>query len=273
MSMTMAIRVLRMCGICVADQMVSSPWLHHHPARLDRVGDQPRVVIALLDHHRRLGEHLLDLAVGELPGEGPVVTERLVDDRRALLEGRFHVDDDRQLVVVDPHRLDRVDGVLAAVGDHHRDDLALVADPVLGDRPVVGDAGVGGRLVGHDAVGDRPSARHGGGPVGRQVLPGEDGHHPRQLLGRGGVDAAEVGVRDRAAHQRQPQHARQGDVVDKSALAGQQFRVLLAEDAATDPALGGGLGYLRHSEPPWTLAGAACRILPAASWIAVTMFW
>jgi hypothetical protein len=247
--------------------------LDDHAPGLDRVGDQPRVVVALLDHHRGLGEHLVDVAVGQHPGVGLVGAERVVDDGRALVHGLHHVGDHRQLVVVDFDGLDGVGGVLAAVGHHHGDDLAHVVDAVLGHRPVVGDAGVGGRLVGHDAVGDRPGARHGRRPLVGQVLTGEHRLDPRQLLGRRGVDAGDAGVGDRAAHEGQPQHARQGDVVDVAALAGEQRGVLLAEEAAAHPALGLRLGYLRHSDPPWTPAGAAWRIWPAASWMALTMFW
>ena len=111
-----------------------------------------------------------------------------------------------------------------------------------------------------------------------QLLAGEHGHHPGQLPGRGGVDAGDGGVGDRATRERQPQHAGEGDVLDEATLASDELGVLLADQAASDPALGLRLGYLCHSDPPWTAAGcaaagAAWRISPAASWIALTMFW
>src|SRR4029450_8120823 len=70
----------------------------------------------------------------------------------------------------------------------------------------------------------------------------------------------------------------QGDVVGVAALAGDELGVLLALEAAAHPARGLRLRYLCHSGPPWTAAGCAAagaswRIWPAASWIALTMFW
>ena len=100
----------------------------------------------------------------------------------------------------------------------------------------------------------------------RQLLAGVDGLDSGQLLGRRGVDRGDVGVGDRAAGERQPQHPRQGDVVGVAALTGDELGVLLALEATTHPALGLRLGYLCHSDPPWTAAaGAAWRIWPAAS--------
>jgi hypothetical protein len=226
-------------------------------ARLDGVGDQPGVEVALLDDHRGLVEDPVDVAVAQLPGVELVAVELLVDDVGAFGHRLLDAVDHRQLVVVDLDRLGGVDGVLAAVGHDHGDDLAHVADPVLGHRPVVGDAGVLGRLARIGAAGHRPGTGHGRGPLGGDLLAGEHGHHPGQLLGRGGVDRGDVGVGDRAARERQPQHARQGDVVGVAALAGDQLGVLLAHQAATHPALGPRLGYLRHSDPPWTATGWA----------------
>jgi hypothetical protein len=173
--------------------------LDHDGARLERVGDQARVEVALGDHHRGVGEDLVDVAVVQLPGVHLVAAELLVDDVGALGRGRLDVGHHRQLVVVDVDRLGGVHGVLAAVGHHHGDDLAHVPDPVLGHRPVVGDARVVGVLAGVGAAGHRPGARHGRRPLRRPAPRRCTPHHAGQLLGRAGVDAGDVGVGDRAA--------------------------------------------------------------------------
>ena len=60
--------------------------------------------------------------------------------------------------------------------------------------------------------GDRPRARQVALLVG-EVRAGEDGDDAGAALGLGGVDRGDRGVRDRAAQDREVQHAGQGDVV------------------------------------------------------------
>src|SRR4029450_13490696 len=127
------------------------------------------------------------------PGVHPVIAELLVDDLGAVGQGLLDAVHHRQLVVVDVDRLGGVGGVLAAVGHDHGDDLAHVADPVLGHRPVVGDAGVLGRVARVGTAGHRPGTGHGRGPLGGDLLAGVHGHHPGQLLGRGGGGRGGVG--------------------------------------------------------------------------------
>jgi hypothetical protein len=245
---------------------------HHHATRLDRVGDQARVVVALLHHHRCLVEDPVHVAVLEPPGVHPVGAEALVEERGAVGERLLGAGDDRQLLVVDLDRFGRVLGAAAAVGHHHGDDLTGVADPVLRHRPVVGDAGVGGGLVGQHPVGDRPGTGHADRPLRGEVLAGVGGDDAGHLERARDVDPGQVGVGDRAAHEVHPQHPGQGDVVDEAALAGEQLWVLLAEHPAADVLLGGlRVCYLGHADPPCTSAG--WRMVDAASWIASTMFW
>ena len=86
-------------------------------------------------------------------------------------------------------------------------------------------------------------------------------------LGRGGVDAGDGGVRERAAHHREVQHPGQHDVVGPAGAAGDQPLVLLAAPVAADLLLdrvGGALlggGHAVH---------LAC---PAACCTALTMLW
>ena len=77
-----------------------------------------------------------------------------------------------------------------------------------------------------------------------EVGGGEHGPHARQSQGRGCVDAAYPGARERAAYEARVEHAGADDVVDERATARQQPRVLHALDASSDvpgrAELGGG---------------------------------
>ena len=77
-----------------------------------------------------------------------------------------------------------------------------------------------------------------------------------QRLGFGDIDAGDVGVRIRRAHEDQVQHAEQLDVVDKFAFAADQARVFLALDRLADPVGGLAMSCRRHDP---CLAGAEAR--------------
>ena len=62
----------------------------------------------------------------------------VVDERRAVLERRLGVDDDRQRVVLDEDVLGGVDDRVAVLADDDRDGVADVLDLALGERPVLG---------------------------------------------------------------------------------------------------------------------------------------
>ena len=210
--------------------------LGEHPARLHGVGDQPWVVVALLHGHRRLGEHLVDVAGNDLQVlEADVVAELLVDDRGAFGERLLDGGHDRQLLVVNLDRLGGVDRVLAGVGDHHGDRVTGHADLVPGDRPVGRDPGLGG---------DRPSTGQPGGPVRGQVGAAVGGDHAGQLQGGRGVHSGDAGVRHGTAHHGHPDHAGQDEVVEEVAVPGDEEVVLLAEHPRADVSarLDGGLG-------------------------------
>ena len=93
-------------------------------------------------------------------------------------------------------------------------------------------------------------------PIGlamrRNVGSGQHADHARQLPGLVGIDADDVGVRVRAAQDRgvpQPRHGL--EIVDEARAAGQQGRVLEAQDALADPLVGGCCHDLtRHTRSP-----------------------
>ena len=94
------------------------------------------------------------------------------------------------------------------------------------------------RVVGVDHVlGDRPGARQAALFVGH-VAAGERGHHAGLAQRRRDVDPGDPGVRQRAAQDRQVQHAGQGDVFRPHRTAGDQPRVLLALARGADLAGG-----------------------------------
>jgi hypothetical protein len=140
--------------------------LDDHAARLNRVGDQPGVVVALLDHDGGLREDLVHLPVLQRPGVGLVVPELVVDQRRVLCQRVLDLQDRVERLVVHIHGLDCILRVFSRVRDHNRYRVAREARLVLRHRPVVGEAGVrGGGLRRKRAVGERPRARKPSRPV------------------------------------------------------------------------------------------------------------
>src|SRR5262249_13213258 len=99
---------------------------------------------------------------------------------------------------------------------------------------------------------------------------GDDRVHLGVLLGGGGVDRDDAGVRVGAAKNGAVEHPGQLHVVDVVALAADEPRVLLAAHAAVaDGLLGGGFLGGGHLPLPYALAGAdSCS---AAQRIALTM--
>ena len=74
----------------------------------------------------------------------------------------------------------------------------------------------------------------------RDLLTGKCADDSGQRLGFGNIDAGDVRVRVRRAHEHEVQHAEQLDVVDKLAPAADQARVFLALEGLADPIRGCG---------------------------------
>ena len=127
-------------------------------------------------------------------------------------------------------------------------------------------------------------ARDGRHPVqlvALEVLAGDHGEHARDLEGLRRVDRLDRGVGVRAADDVEPEHARQDDVLDVLALAADEPRVFLALDRmAHAPDFRGGLRLQLggHQATPSVVSAAttgadsAADSVPAACWMALTMF-
>ena len=199
----------------------------------------------------------------ELPERRPVGPQVGVGQDRVL--GRLlEVEHGPQLVVLHLDELGGVACLRSGAGDHHGDHLAGERRPVDGDRRVVR------RLL---VRCDRPRRDQRALLLG-DLRAGDDGHDVRRVLGRGGVDARDPGVRERAAHHRDVQHPGQLDVVGPARPAGDQPLVLLAAPRGADLRTGlgrRGLGGGHDALP--SNVGTSSTSWPAASCTARTMLW
>jgi len=175
-----------------------------------------RVLVDRLSHDvGRRGEGLLESGhrgARHLPDQ--VRPVGFVDERRRFVRPGV-VGDRRQRLVIDLHQLDGILREVAALGDHQRNRVANEAHPAFGEgwprglRTLPPDRGV--PLLLDVAVEFR----------GR-----EDGAHTRCCTRGRGVDVADLGVRDGAAHETGVEHPGKVDVVDIGAVPGQQPGIL-----------------------------------------------
>ena len=173
--------------------------------------------IADLDGEAMLGggERPFRVAVGEPPPVRQIRAGGLVQQRRAVRNGRRGRDDGRQRLVFDLHQLQRVLGPVAVLRQHDRDRLPDIA-----------------RLVGRNGkVAHRRAQRRDEGPEpGRDLRPGEQAH----ALRRGYAPDARMGV-GRAQDGGVQRARRLGQVVDEPPPAAEQ-RPVLNPLAARHPA-------------------------------------
>ena len=182
-----------------------------------------RVEDLLLHHH----------GVGTIEGglHRAVVTDRpletgvvglacliVADDRRAGFERLVRIDQHRQRFVLHVDQFERVLRMVARIGDHERDLLALEAH-LIGDEHRLGVA----RERGH------PSQ-----VVRGEIRAGNDHLDARRRLGARHVDTLEPGMRHGCPEQREVQHALELDVVDVVPGAAHEARVLLAQHRVSE---------------------------------------
>ncbi len=184
--------------------------------------------------------------------------EIVVHERRARCERALQVDDRVERVIIDAHVLRRVFCDVPALRDHDRDRLADMAHLVAREERV--------RTRMEDVLAHRRwrNQQRAMLPERAQVLRGvhgDDAGSPARLRN---VDPPDTRVRQRAAHERDVQHARQLHVVDEQRVAGEQPRILVASDGLSEVA-----GAQARSAP--TATAPAPR--SAASATASTMFW
>ena len=225
--------------------------LREHATRLDRVRDQPRLVIAARDDDLGGGQRLLGAVACELPDVALVRAEVVVHERRVALQRLRHVDRRIERLVLD---LDELRGVLrerAALGDDDRDAVALVARHV----------GREGKVRRHlDVLGHRPGAGEGSLPVGRELRAAE--RRDDAVRGARGVDVhgGEARVRVWAPDHRHRDDAGKRQVVDEGRAAGEKRLVLSPLDRGAEVAPGARVdgAHVTPSRPRPRRRGRCC---------------
>ena len=132
--------------------------------------------------------------------------------RTAWLRGFLAVEHERQRLVLHHHRLGRVLGERARVGDHGGDPFAGIARNVDRERPA--------RHVGRVEAGHQRQRR------GRKLAAVEHVVHARHRQRRGLVDGHDARGGMRRGHQRHVLRARQRDIGGEAALADHKAAVL-----------------------------------------------
>ena len=147
-----------------------------------------------------------------------------MDGGRARSDGLELIAHHRQRLPIDGHQFGRVLRLRPAVGDDHRDGLALPDGAVRGQQPL--RRGAMPRPMQCDAD-ERLASRI---DVARDQHRGD----ARRLLCGFDVHRNDFCVRMRAAHEAGMQHPRQLDVVDVAAMPAEQPFQLAPRDARTD---------------------------------------
>jgi hypothetical protein len=216
------------------DEEASAVHPRAHAARLERRRGEPLVDEIECDAMRGPGERHLDRRRIAMPRLGGDVVGRTVSEaRRVGRERGVHVDDGRQLLVVDGDGLGGVLGGFARRGDHRRHRLAGEADAVERQRPPL-------RTCRRPAAGMAEAGveRHRADAGRVQRRAGEDGHDARHRFGLARVHRQDPGVGvGRAQEGDHRFRFRGGRVVGEATLAEEERPVLDAGDgpAAAEP--------------------------------------
>ena len=192
------------------------PGHRSRAVRLDRYRCHTLVHVATADDDLGIVEHVADRVGGD---DGDVVRAVLEEPGRILGERGLRVDDGREGIEIDEHRLGGIDGLAKRLGDHHRHGFADEPDAVTGQRPAGEgvtdlDEAVGGRQV--------------------EVGAGVDGDDPGRGRGLGHIDGDDAPVRHRRPYEEGMQGPVEGEVVDVGAAPGEQFGVFRASDAVAE---------------------------------------
>ena len=168
--------------------------------------------------HRRGLRHLLDAAV-EIGDKAEIVAPFLMHQRGVLRLALLAFGNRRQLVEIDGDQLRQVLRLGPAGGDAQRDALTDIAHLLMRQRII------GGQFVARQAGpgDDRGDRRRHIGPEEHLILP------PLRL-----GEAADMGMRHRAAQEGNLQHAGHLDVADEAPAPHQMAGILLAPDTRAD---------------------------------------
>ena len=199
-------------------------------ARLHRVRHQAVVGEFQRHHVGGLRKRVLHRGfVAERPVIDHVARRFRVQLRCACLDRGLDVGDGGQLLIVDHHGFGGVAGQILGLRDHNRDRLADEAHPLRRHRRP--RAHLHRRAV---LRGDGPAANQVADLVVDDLLSRQHGEHARHLQRFGCIDALDHGVRMRAADEMGVGQTHQFDVVDVTALAGDETAVFLAHHACAN---------------------------------------
>ncbi len=213
-------------------------------ARLHRVRHQPVVDDIELGDMLGGGESSGGrFRVAQMPLVDRVVGNVGMDLRRACGLRLGRVDHGRQHFVIDLHLLGRVTALRNRLCDHHGNRIADTVDLAGCERRVR-------RHLHRRAVlgMDHPAANQVAYLVGGQIRADEHGNHARHFLRRAGIDAFDLGVGMRRAHEGGAGLARPHHVVGILSLARDEAEVFLSAHRRADP--GRALSCAHWRPPP-----------------------
>ena len=202
------------------------------PSRLDRVRDQSRLGVSLLDDHGCGLEDRLVSAAAVTPVDDDVRAQVVVDDH-LILRRLLDVGHGGELRRRDRDRFGGIQSLFARLrnDDGHR----VTVEPDLVRRQRVVDRHL-------DVLGDRPDEWQGSElEVARRV----HADHARHRGGLGRIDAVDRGVHVGRTHHRHPHHPGHHPVVDVARLPREQLGIFLPQHGLADERLG-----RRHRGPP-----------------------
>ena len=218
-------------------------------AALERHGGMPVHAKLPAQADRRAGERS-GLAFGHDAGDVGVVRPGLEHPRAAGLHRRYAIDHGGKLGHLDLHLVGEVLGLRPRQRNAHGDRLADVTHDTVGERGIRTVA-MGGQFRSGLENFERPQIRQckdisGGGRL----------HHPQDL-----------GMRAVAADEGHVLHPRHAEIGNELAVAEQMAGVLLAQQARSDPTLGGQVNGHIWLLFPWCPLGFwSRRNLPCVRW-------
>ena len=160
---------------------------------------------------RRARKRRRDIAVALAEFDEQVAGLAAMRKRRARAQRRAAIGNRRQRLVIDLDESGRVFGDGARLRHHDRDGLADEGDFILGENER--------RHVRRQLIGAELQRQPLGRQQRRNIGLREHRMHAGQAARSGGVDAADAGVRVRAAHERRLQHSGKFQIVDEAAIA------------------------------------------------------